>query len=85
MADFGITEDLGDTSNRVNPVQAAGSESDDKKRRKNLLDLAKEGKGLKVLNLLRQYLNKGRIIGTYVQIKQIVPSPTGLNQPLGFP
>ena len=42
MAEHGITEDLGDTSNRVNPVQAVGG--DTKKSRKNLLDLAEEGK-----------------------------------------
>ena len=49
-----LTEDLGDTSNVVNPVQAAGG--DTKKSRKNLLDLAKEGNGKKAaIKMVREW------------------------------
>ncbi|KKL23263.1 hypothetical protein LCGC14_2427140, partial [marine sediment metagenome] len=57
MADIGSQrfDDNNDPSNVVNPVQAAGSEQDSKKRRKNLLDLAKKDRKKAAVKMVQEW------------------------------
>ncbi len=64
MGDIGSErfDDQNDPSNQVNPVQAAGSERDDKTRKKNLLDLAKTDRKKAAEKMVREW------DGTYKQM-----------------
>jgi len=72
VADIGSErfDDGNDPSNQVNPVQAAGSEADDKKRRKNLLDLAKKDRKKAAEKMVREWDGTHRFMsGLFAQWK----------------